>query len=71
MAKESSNSSTPWMDPIPNRSRDRVDFYIDHDIDRELSDESDVEASSGFTAPTALDDIELFDITSGPHEHQE
>ena len=28
-------------------------------------------ASSGFTAMIALDDIELFDVTSRPREHQE
>ena len=28
-------------------------------------------ASSGFTASSALDDIELFDVTSRPREHQE
>eukprot|EP00253_Pinus_taeda_P012188 PITA_12188 len=55
VAKVSSNSSTSWIDPIPNAPRD----------------ESDDESSSGFTASTALDDIELFDITSGPKEHQE
>ena len=71
MSKESSNSSTPWIDHVPNASRDEADFHNDSDIDKELSDESDAEASSGFTTPTALDDIELFDITSGPREHQE
>lgn len=71
VAKESSNSSTSWIDHVPNASMDEADSYIDSDIDWELSDESDAEASSGFTAPTALDDIELFDITSGPQEHQE
>eukprot|EP00253_Pinus_taeda_P030140 PITA_30140 len=71
VAKESSNSSTRWIDPIANASRDEVDFYIDSDIDRELSDESDAEASGGFTAPITLDDIEIFHITSGPQDHQE
>ena len=41
--KESFNSSTPWIDPVPNASRDEADFYIDSDINRELSDEFDVE----------------------------
>ena len=49
---------------------DEADLYIDSDIDRELTDESNAEASNRFTT-TALDDIELFDITSGPQEHQE
>eukprot|EP00253_Pinus_taeda_P032019 PITA_32019 len=71
VAKESSNSSTPWIDPVPNASMDDADLYIDNDTNREFTDESDAEASSGFTTPTALDDIELFDITSGPQEHQE
>eukprot|EP00253_Pinus_taeda_P028657 PITA_28657 len=70
VAKESSNSSTPWIDPVPNASRDEDDFYIDSDIDKDLSDEFDGEALRKFTTPTALDDIELFDITSEPHEHQ-
>ena len=69
MAKESSNSSTPWIDPVPNASRDEADFYNDSDIDREFSDEYDAEASSRFTTPTTLDDIEIIDITSGPLEH--
>lgn len=67
MAKASSNSSTLWIDLVPNASRDEADFHIDS----ELCDESDAHASSGFTAPTALDDIVLFDITSRPREHQE
>eukprot|EP00253_Pinus_taeda_P024452 PITA_24452 len=71
VAKESSNSSTLWINPVPNASMDEADLYIDSDIDREFTDESDAEASSGFTTPTALDDIKLLDITSGPQEHQE
>ena len=73
VSKESSNSSTSYIDPVLNASRDEgeADFYNDSDIDRELSDESNAEASSGVTTHTALDDIELFDITSGPREHQE
>eukprot|EP00253_Pinus_taeda_P029370 PITA_29370 len=73
VAKESSNSSTPWIDPVPNATMDDADLYIDSDIntDREFTDESGAEASSGFTPHTALDDIELFDITSGQQEHQE
>eukprot|EP00253_Pinus_taeda_P009303 PITA_09303 len=73
VAKESSNSSTPWIDPVPNVTMDDADLYIDSDIntDREFADESGAEASSGFTAHTALDDIELFDVTSGQQEHQE
>eukprot|EP00253_Pinus_taeda_P016211 PITA_16211 len=67
VAKESSNSSTLWIDPIPNAKMDDVDLYIDSDVntDREFTDESGAEASSGFIAHTALDDIELFDVTSG------
>eukprot|EP00253_Pinus_taeda_P018825 PITA_18825 len=71
VAQESSNSSTPWIDPVPNASMDEADLYIDSDIDRELTDEPDAEASSVFTEPTTLADIELFDKTSGPQEHQE
>ena len=71
VAKESSNSSTPWIDLVPNALMDDADLYIDSDIDKELTDASDAEASSGFTTPSALDDIELFDITSRPQEHQE
>jgi len=36
-----------------------------------MNDESDAETSCGFTTHTALDDIELFDITSGQQQHQE
>eukprot|EP00253_Pinus_taeda_P029681 PITA_29681 len=73
VAKESSNSSTSWIDPVPNATMDDADLYIDSDINtnREFTDEFGVEASSGFTAHTALDHIELLDITSGQQEHQE
>eukprot|EP00253_Pinus_taeda_P032318 PITA_32318 len=73
VAKESSNSSTPWINPVPNATMDDADLYIDSDIniDGDFTNESDAEASSGFTTHTALDDIELFDITSGQQEHQE
>ena len=41
-----------------DRASTSVEFSGDH-------------ASSGFTASTALDDIELFDVASRPQEHQE
>jgi hypothetical protein len=41
---------------------DRVGGESNGDLDR---------ASSGFTAPSALDDLELFDVTNRPLEHQE
>ena len=69
VAKESSNSSTPWIDPVPNATMGDADLYIDSD--REFADESGAEASSGSISHTALDDIELFDITSGQQERQE
>ena len=60
MARDETNSSTPWIEIVPNAHQDQQDF------DNE-SDESNGDCdSSGFTSPSALDDIELFDVTSRP-----
>jgi hypothetical protein len=71
VAKDSSNSSTPWLSPVPDAPEDGDDLGIESDRSSASVEFSDDHASSGFTAPTALDDIELFDVTSRPQEHQE
>jgi hypothetical protein len=71
VAKDSSNSSTPWLSSIPDAREDGDDLGIESDRASASAEFSGDHASSGFTAPTALDDIELFDVTSRPQEHQE
>jgi hypothetical protein len=69
VAKDSSNSSTPWLNVVSDAPEDGDNLGIE-------SDKASATAKfsgdpSGFTAPSALDDIELFDVTSRPQEHQE
>jgi hypothetical protein len=64
VAKDSSNSSTPWFEHVLDALGDQDD--LDLECDR-MSGESNGDcASSGFTAPSGLDDVELFDVTSRP-----
>ena len=65
VAKDETNSSTPWMEAVPNAHQDQDDF------DSEGHESNGDHDSSGFTPPSALDDIELFDVTSRPQEQQE
>ena len=65
VAKDETNSSTPWMETVPNAHQDQDDF------DNESHESNGDRDSSGFTRPCALDDIELFDVTSRPQEQQE
>ena len=60
VAKDETNSSTPWMETISNAHQDQDDF------DNESHESNGDRDSSGFTPPSALDDIELFDVTSRP-----
>ena len=69
VAKDSSNFSTPCFNPVPYALVDEDD--LDIESDRASCESSGDHASSGFTAPSALDDIELFDVTSRPRERQE
>ena len=76
LAKDSSSSYHPWFEPIPSVEED---FGIDGDRDNDddphdngapYIDNDDYEDhnSSAFTTPCALDDLELYDITSRPQE---
>ena len=65
MAKDETNSSTPWMETVPDALRDQ------DDLDNEGDESNGDRDSSGFTPSSALDDIELFDVTSRPREQQE
>ena len=65
VAKDETNSSTPWMETISNAHQDQDDF------DNESHESNGDCDSSGFTPPSALDDIELFDVTSRPQEQEE
>jgi hypothetical protein len=69
VAKNSSNSSTPWFKPVTDASGDEND--LDTESDRASPKSSGDHASSGFTAPNALDDIKCFDVTSRPQKHEE
>ena len=73
VAKDSSDSSHPWIGHSPSEEED--DFNIDGDtpdqpIDDRVphTDEFDDHSSSGFTTPCDIDDLELDDVTSRPHE---
>lgn len=69
VAEDSSNSSNPWFKLDFDAPGDEND--IDTMSDRSSPESSGNDASSGFTAPSAFDDIEHFDVTSRPQEHQE
>jgi hypothetical protein len=69
VAKDSSNISTPCFNHVPDALGDEDD--LDIESDKASRESSGDHASSGFTAPIALDDIELFDVTSRPRERQE
>lgn len=45
----------------------RIGLFVDNESHESNGDRD----SSGFTPPSALDDIELFDVTSRPREQQE
>jgi hypothetical protein len=69
VAKDSSNLSTPCFNHVPDALVDEDD--LDIESDRASCESRGDHASSGFTAPSALDDIKLFDVTSRPRERQE
>jgi hypothetical protein len=71
VAKDSSNSSSPWLSPVRDASEDGDDLGIESDRSSTIAEFSGDHASSGFSVPSALDDIKLFDVTSRPQEHQE
>jgi hypothetical protein len=64
VAKDSSNSSTPWFEAIPAALGHQDDFDLERN---KVSGESNGDhASSGFIILSALDDVELIDVTSRP-----
>ena len=74
LAKDSSSSSRLWFEPIPSVEED---FGIDgdsddadepHDDGVPYTDDYEDHNSSAFSTPCALDDLELYDITSRPRE---
>jgi hypothetical protein len=69
VAKNSANSSTLCFKPIPDALGEEDD--LDIESDRATPESSGDHASSGFTALSALNDMEFFDVTSRPQEHQE
>ena len=77
MAKDSSSSTHPWFEAEPTSSAEENNLGIDGDSSNEqtatddrvlVSGASDNHISSAFTAPCALDDLELYDVTSRPLE---
>jgi hypothetical protein len=71
VAKDSSNSSTPWLGPVSDAPEDGDDLGFESDRTSASAEFSGDHASSGFTSPSVLDDIDIFDVTSRPQEHQE
>lgn len=65
VAKDETNSSSPWLEPVPDALRDQ------DDLDNESDESNGDRDSSGFTPPSALDDLEIFDVTSRPRKQQE
>ena len=77
VAKDSSSSTHPWFEVEPTSSAEENNLGIDGDSSDEqtatsdrvlVSDASDNHISSAFTAPCALDDLDLYDVTSRPLE---
>ena len=71
VAKDASSSSQPWFGPVLSIEEDGLD--IDGDSLDENSDDGGPlvyefggHTSSTFTSPCALDDLELYDVTSRP-----
>lgn len=70
VAKDSSSSSRPWFDDDPSA---KEDLSIDGDTSDEPSDDralldDDNHSSRAFPTSCALDDLELYDVTSRPQE---
>ena len=72
MAKYYSSSYPPWFEPIFSV---KEDLGIDSDNEHEphndgvpYIDDYEDHNSSAFTTPCALDDLELYDVTSRPQE---
>ena len=57
VAKDSSNPSTPWLSVVLDAPKDGDDLGIESDRASASVEFSGDHASSGFTAPSALDDI--------------
>lgn len=62
VAKDSSNSSTPWFRHVLHALEDQDNLELE--CDKMSGASNGFRASSGFTAPSALDDVEPIDVTS-------
>ena len=69
VAKDESNSSSSWLEFVRDALGDQDDLGIGSD--RDSGESNGDHDSSGLTPPSALDDLDLFDVTSKPREHQE
>ena len=65
VAKDSSSSSHPWFGPILTAEEDDLGI-TNEPSDDEVSfiDDSDDHSSRTFPTPCALDDLELYDVTT-------
>ena len=72
MAKDSTNSSSPWFNPVPTIAQNYDDLSNGQNNEsNNTSDGSDHDDYIAFTTLCTLDNFKLYDVTSRPHEHQE
>ena len=72
MAIDSTNSSSPWFNPVPTITKNYDDLGNGHNSESNItSDEYDHDDHSSFTTLCTLDNLNLYDVTSRPHEYQE
>ena len=72
MARDSTNSSSPWFNLAPTIARNYDDLGNGNNSESNItSDESNHDDYSAFTTPFTLHNFKLYDVTSRAHEHQE
>ena len=72
MARYSMNSSSPWFNLVPTIAENYDDLGNGHNSEYNItSDEYDHDDYSSFTTPCTLNNFNLYDVPSRPHEHQE
>ena len=72
MAEDSMNSSSPWFKHVPTIAENYDDLGNGHNSESNItSDEYDHDDHISFTTPCTLDNLNLYDVTSRPHEYQE
>ena len=72
MARDSTNSSSPWFKLAPTIARNYDDLGNGNNSESNItSDESNHDDYSSFTTRCTLDNFKLCDVTSRSHEHQE